>query len=449
MVFLKNALILAIFALTLSFAQSSFIDPETPQGVRPVNNIPGSTYQLVFSDEFNDTVIDPLKWSIQNSSKTRNPRPKLSIDDWWWKTENAYEEKGKLVLRVVKHDHNTMYCGSINSNNKFEATYGYYEVRLKIADPRMGTHTAFWFQGDHMSNVDGTANDGAEIDVFESAWLNETTKSVLHIDGYGDDHKANTKSYNVPGLNTGYHTFALHWTKDWLKIYYNGEIKVTYSNEKWRVHVPEYIWLSDGASFGIQGDYFTKRDVGTLTHAYVDYVRVWHYDPDLVATPWPSSSSEVVSSSSDVLISSSDIAFSSSVEESSSSIISSSFVESSSSVVWSSIGMSSSSEVEVSSEQSSSSLLSSSSESDVLSSSSDSKISSSSFQITPLSSLRKHTTYKVQVINGFMSLPIPDGAKRYIVYSLNGEMLESQLLNENANHIVLTHLRQLSLIEFR
>jgi hypothetical protein len=60
-----------------------------------------------------------------------------------------------------------------------------------------------------------------------------------------------------------------------MNIYYDGELKATYSSAQWIVQNNEYIWLSNGASFGLSGDYFTSQSNGTLTHAYVDYVRVW------------------------------------------------------------------------------------------------------------------------------------------------------------------------------
>lgn len=266
----------ALFFLSRMGLLSQMVDDATPNNSTPVLNTSlEGNWRLDFSDEFDNTTLDLSKWTIDVSSNSRAKRTKLSIDDWWWKAENVWVEQDNLVLRVDKHDYNTMYCGSVNSNNKYETKYGYFEARIKIADASKGTHTAFWLQGDNMSNADGTANDGAEIDIFESAWLGDYTKSVIHIDGYGNDHQASTKQYTTPGIHDGYHVFGMHWTKDFIKIYYDGVLKVTYSDPKWVVQVPEYLWLSDGASFGIEGDYFTREPNGTLTHAYVDYVRVW------------------------------------------------------------------------------------------------------------------------------------------------------------------------------
>ncbi|WP_430813926.1 T9SS type A sorting domain-containing protein [Carboxylicivirga sp. RSCT41] len=256
---------------------AQMVDANTPVDAQPLLDIAtGDNWLLDFSDEFNASQVNTGKWNVLESSSSRAPRPKLSISDWWWKQANVWQENGDLVLKVDKHDANTMHCGSVNSNNLYETAYGYFEVRMKIADASKGTHTAFWFQGDNMGNVDNTANDGAEIDVFESAWLDDYTKSVVHIDGYGADHQANTKKYLTPGIHDGnYHAWGFHWTEDFMDIYYDGVFKVRYGDAKWVVNSPEFIWLSNGASFGIEGDYFTREPIGTLTHAYVDYVRVW------------------------------------------------------------------------------------------------------------------------------------------------------------------------------
>lgn len=267
-------LVLILSQCIMSWSQA-FIDPNTPADVLPANANIGANWELDFSDEFNNSELDINKWEKQNSSKSRSPRPDLSINDWWWKPENVWVAEGNLVLEVVKHDYNTMYCGSVNTNNIYETTYGYFEARIKIADASKGTHTALWFQGDNMSQVDGTGNDGAELDIFESAWLGDYTKSVVHIDGYASSHQANTKQYNTPGIHSGYHTWGFYWTSEYMKIYYDGELKVTYSGSKWIPQNDEFIWLSNGASFGISGDYFTSQPDGTLTHTYVDYIRAW------------------------------------------------------------------------------------------------------------------------------------------------------------------------------
>ena len=272
---MKKFLLLFFFIGFYLVVHAQFIDADTPPNTLPVNSQINSNWILHFSDEFNKDSLNLNKWSKLESPSSRAPRPDLGIDDWWWKTENVYLDSGYLVLDVIKEDTNTMYCGAVNSNNKFETTYGYFEVRMKIADADKGTHTAFWFQGDAMSQVDGTGNDGAEIDIFESSWLGDYTKSVIHIDGYGANHQADTRQYNTAGIHNNFHIWGCSWTPDSIKIYYDNDLKVVYANTMWIPQNNEYIYLSDGASFGLSGNYFANQPLGYLTSAYVDYIRVW------------------------------------------------------------------------------------------------------------------------------------------------------------------------------
>jgi beta-glucanase (GH16 family) len=279
-------IILQFILLPFCISSQSFVDPETLVGTLPDNESIGSGWSLDFSDEFNGTEVDTVKWTINNSTKTRTPRPKIKVDKWFWRPENVEVRDGNLVLKVKKENSNTMHCGSINSEDKYMTQYGYFEARIQIADASKGTHTAFWLQGPNMGNVNGNGNDGAEIDIFESAWVGEHTSSVIHIDGYGQGANSSTKQYSTPGIHKGFHTWGMLWTKDYIKIYYDGVFKVQYTGNVWIPHCDEYLWLSDGASFGIQGDrFFVDQPLGWLTEAYVDYIRVWKLTGEVPEVP--------------------------------------------------------------------------------------------------------------------------------------------------------------------
>jgi hypothetical protein len=265
-------------------ALPGFVDSNTPINAQPIG-VAGD-WDLDFSDEFNDVNINTSKWVVSVSNTSRAARPNLGVTDWWWKAQNAFlTGTGNLVLRGTKVDNNTMYCGSIESKNLYEPTYGYLEARIQIAETSKGNHTAFWLQGSNQGNVDNSAADGAEIDIFESAWNTNTTKAVVHFDGYVAFKKNHTIGYNTPNIHTGYHVFGLHWTSSSMDIYYDGVKVVSTSSGKpfpFTVdpngyplvpQVPEWLWLSVGASFA-DGD-FQSQAVGTLSDALVDYVRVY------------------------------------------------------------------------------------------------------------------------------------------------------------------------------
>ncbi len=161
---------------------------------------------------------------------------------------------------------------------KFEPKFGYLEARIDVADIAKAVHTAFWLTGTNQGVVDGTGHDGAEVDIFESAYTNgKQTQSVLHWDGYGDFHKAWTKHWNNAGdfggdIHTGYHIIALEWDENSLFFYYDGKKMFSYAGVGLPL-VQEYLWLTVGASFG-DGD-FLSRPTGNLTEAKVDWVRVY------------------------------------------------------------------------------------------------------------------------------------------------------------------------------
>jgi hypothetical protein len=263
-----------------------FVDANTPLNTQP-KGVPGN-WVLEFSDEFTCPDLDISKWYKSVSSKTRAPRQNLGVTDWRWIADNAFlNTNGQLVLRATKINNTTMRCGSIESRGLYEVQYGYLEARIKIAKTTKGNHTAFWLQGANQGNVDNSAADGAEVDIFESAWTTNTTKAVVHYDGYAADKKNHTIPFNVPNIhNEQFHTFGLLWTPNSMDIYYDG-VKVVSSQANNPLpfttkpglghdlvpKVKEWLWLSVGASFG-DGD-FQSQPVGLLSDALVDYVRVY------------------------------------------------------------------------------------------------------------------------------------------------------------------------------
>ncbi|WP_203257209.1 glycoside hydrolase family 16 protein [Hyunsoonleella ulvae] len=250
-----------------------FNDGDNPAAVaKPLlNSVNTSGWTLMFEDNFDK--FESTKWTKNNSTRSRNARPGIGVNQWFWKPENVSYRNGNLVLKSEKVGNDAMNCGGVYTYQKFEFTYGYIEAKIKIAETMFGTHTALWLQGENMSNIDGTGNDGAEIDVFESAWVEDFTKSVVHIDGYGSSHRANTRRWDAPDIHDGYHVYGLLWKENNLEVYYDGKFMTRYQGI-WVPEVNEFLWLSTGASFGGTAN-FTSRNIGDFTEAEVDYIRVW------------------------------------------------------------------------------------------------------------------------------------------------------------------------------
>lgn len=268
--------------------KKSFVDSETPKSAKPfivsdstsIQN-KKSKWKLVFSDEFNDTKMDTSKWNIENA-------PKKRVDIMLYSDDNQVEEKdGKAYIYYRKSSLNdtTYMAGRFNSNKKYAPTYGYLETKMHLVKPN-GYQTAFWMmpEGKGMASTttpDGTANDGAEIDIVEGNKLRSYSLG-LHWDGYAKPaHKGTGGNIKMPNIHdTEYHIFALEWTPTYLKFYCDGKVVKEITDPKAIPQVAHYIYFS-GSCFGkndwLQGDVRMNEFIqkGGVAEAYIDYVRVF------------------------------------------------------------------------------------------------------------------------------------------------------------------------------
>lgn len=112
---------------------------------------------------------------------------------------------------------------------------------------------------------------------METAYVKDKAQTAIHIDGYGEMHQSNGIIYDTPNIHDGnYHLFGMWWTPEFIRTYYDGKLVAEFTDPKWISQVTSYLYLSDGANFGEFGDqYFVNRELGALTTASIDYVRVW------------------------------------------------------------------------------------------------------------------------------------------------------------------------------
>jgi beta-glucanase (GH16 family) len=172
----------------------------------------------------------------------------------------------------------------MDSRGKYTTTYGFLECKMHMVNPD-GHQTAFWLMpaGNGMRDpegVDGTANDGAEIDIVEGNQTN-TFSTGLHWDGYGSAHKGKGGNISAPGMHdTEYHVFGFEWDSTYLKWYYDGEVVRVETEDILIPHVPEFIYFSGsmwGNSSWVDGSIITNPVIQSegVDKAYVDYVRVY------------------------------------------------------------------------------------------------------------------------------------------------------------------------------
>lgn len=266
----------------------AFVDAATPKNAIPLTlqdstskKVENKKWKLTFSDEFNDTKVDTTKWNVENA-------PKKRVDIMLYADDNQVEEiDGNVYVYYRKSQMNdtTYMAGRFNSKGKYAPTYGFMESRMHLVKPN-GYQMAFWMmpEGNGMRNLnepEGTANDGAEIDIVEGNKLNAYSLG-LHWDGYAKPaHKSNGALVKMPNIHDSeYHIFGFEWTPTYLKFYYDGKMVREMTDPKLIPKVAHFLYFS-GSCFGksdwVDGDVRKNEFIqnGGVAKAYVDYVRVY------------------------------------------------------------------------------------------------------------------------------------------------------------------------------
>ncbi len=233
-------------------------------------------WEISFVDNFDGEAIDETKWNILGDGPRKYGN--------WRKSNAMLDGKGNLVLRVNKGktpDYGSaktqvakeaFFGGGLDSNDKFEQAYGYYECRCKmLKDDGSGYHCSFWLQADTMGDVTEEGKNGTEIDIIEKFHNNETIQHCLHWDGYREHHKRSKFEVNWPGVQSGFHIYALKWTPLKYTFYVDG-VKTWTTDAGGVSQVPSFLRLTTEFSQGWNGD-IHKADLPD--DFVVDYVKVY------------------------------------------------------------------------------------------------------------------------------------------------------------------------------
>ncbi|MBR5121835.1 MAG: glycoside hydrolase family 16 protein [Oscillospiraceae bacterium] len=234
----------------------------------------GVKYKLTFFDDFVGTDIDLTKWS-------RCPEwPRQNVGGYWDDDMITVEDGNLVITSALKKD-GTPISGAIRSKEKFEQAKGYFEIRAKL-QTTTGFWGAFWLMCEEQrfaggGGANGTAKDGAEIDIFESCnvplW---EINHAIHYDGYGQGRGSVTKTVTSRAAYDGdFHTFSLLWTDTAYVWYIDGEetfrVDVNSSNYPGACEVPCFMKIS--SEFGTWAWSYDAKDLPDAW--YVDYVKVY------------------------------------------------------------------------------------------------------------------------------------------------------------------------------
>jgi len=287
-----------------------FISPNLP-GMLSLGKKPGSNtvdmskFTLVWNDEFDGNEIDRSKWGYEwwvtmrkggywHEDMVKVEDGNLIISAQYLDTplENRYYEQWKDVINFVPYEAG-WYTGQVVTRDKYEQCYGYFEARC-ILPAATGLWSAFWMMNEGVFNVDGSGQDGTEVDIFESFsykdnwWGNDCVTTGIHYDGYGEEEGSASigKIFIENDPYTEYNTYGVEWNKDEYIFYINGRETGRLSTGGVSQN-PEYLLLSVefAGENGVQSS--DRHGAGEISKTpsenwpaefKVDYVRCYQYN---------------------------------------------------------------------------------------------------------------------------------------------------------------------------
>lgn len=184
--------------------------------------------------------------------------------EYWCDRMIEFTDDGLVIHSRRENNHECDICGvkegvftgGIETREKtggksiklFEQAFGYFEATVIV--PRgLGMWSAFWLQSDDCGKIGHKGEDGTEIDIYESSFINNNptkTGQALHYDAYQapyyrcKDNIYDTKNNLYDGEA---HTYALKWTPNCYVMYVDG--KAVWATDAGGVSkVPEYMRLT-------------------------------------------------------------------------------------------------------------------------------------------------------------------------------------------------------------
>lgn len=253
------------------------------EGGSPVDPAPDSAWTLVWSDEFEGTVLNGAKWSVQTGDGCDQ-----SLCGWgnnelqWYQAANVSLGGGLLTItaRAEPAGGRAYTSARIRTAGKGDWTYGRVEVRARLPLGR-GLWPAIW-----MLPTDGVYGGWAasgEMDIMELVGHEPArVHGTLHYGGPAPANVFSGDSYDLPSgtFADDFHVFAMEWEEGEIRWYVDGNHYQTQTQ-----------WYSSAAPFpapfdqrfhlimnvAVGGNWPGNPDAGTVfpQTLEVDYVRVY------------------------------------------------------------------------------------------------------------------------------------------------------------------------------
>ena len=243
-------------------------------------------YKLVWSDEFNGSLLDDNVWTIQQGIGN-NGWGNGEKQYYTGRSENLRVEDGCLVIEARKeeYDQSQYTSARIMSKGKKEFTYGKMEASISLPSGG-GLWPAFWMLGN------GNWPACGEIDIME--YVGNAPNRILgtlHTTKDRDGSHSSRAYTGCTNVENNFHVYGVEWTKeenkgrDVIRFYvddvvYSEQVEsVIDNNDYWPFNKPEFfiINLAVGGSLGGNIDDAIWNEPRLMK---VDWVRVYQRDEE-------------------------------------------------------------------------------------------------------------------------------------------------------------------------
>ena len=192
----------------------------------PGANAAALDYEIVWSDEFNGTAVDPAKWEFQTGDGCPNLCGWGNNELQYYRSENATVSGGLLTITAKRERFGGRDYTSarMRTLNRGEWTYGRIEMRAKMPIGR-GLWPAFWMLP--TDEVYGGWAASGEIDIVEYLGQNpDRSLAAIHYGGSWPANASWSSTFTLPpGSGTyhdNFHDFAIEWGPRELRWYVDG-----------------------------------------------------------------------------------------------------------------------------------------------------------------------------------------------------------------------------------
>ena len=247
-----------------------------------------NNWKLVWSDEFDQSIIDEYKW---NKLRWRPGWVNNEEQAYTNRDTNIFVRDGKLVIRALiepgyvdvdynESEYNANFTsGRLNTSGKNSWTYGKFDINAKLPKGK-GSWPAIWMLGNTISS-EGWPHCG-EIDIMEHVGFDEgNIHASIHTTDY--NHMNGTQKsgqVEVPTVTDSFHLYSLEWDSTYIQYSIdNNPYFFIYNDsngnqDKWPFNLDHYLILNLaiggdwGGAQGIDPSFFPME-------MEVDYVRVF------------------------------------------------------------------------------------------------------------------------------------------------------------------------------